>query len=48
VIPGKRYASWQLPDPKNEPLARVRAIRDDGNQSQPAATVWATTVAAEI
>jgi arsenate reductase (thioredoxin) len=29
VIPGKRYVSWQLPDPKNEPLARVRAIRDD-------------------
>jgi arsenate reductase (thioredoxin) len=29
VIPGKRYVSWQLPDPKNEPLERVRAIRDD-------------------
>jgi arsenate reductase len=29
VIPGKRYISWQLPDPKNEPLERVRAIRDD-------------------
>jgi arsenate reductase (thioredoxin) len=29
VIPGKRYISWQLPDPKNEPLERVRQIRDD-------------------
>jgi arsenate reductase (thioredoxin) len=29
VIPGKRYISWQLPDPKNEPLERVRKIRDD-------------------
>jgi arsenate reductase len=29
VIPGKRYVSWQLPDPKNEPLERVREIRDD-------------------
>jgi arsenate reductase len=29
VIPGKRYISWQLPDPKSEPLERVRAIRDD-------------------
>jgi len=29
VIPGKRYVSWQLPDPKHEPLERVRAIRDD-------------------
>ena len=29
VIPGKRYVSWQLPDPKNQPLDRVRAIRDD-------------------
>jgi arsenate reductase len=29
VIPGKRYVSWQLPDPKNEPLERVRKIRDD-------------------
>jgi arsenate reductase len=32
VIPGKRYVSWQLPDPKNEPLERVRAIRDDISQ----------------
>lgn len=29
VIPGKRYISWHLPDPKNEPLERVRQIRDD-------------------
>jgi protein-tyrosine-phosphatase len=29
VIPGKRYVSWQLPDPKEQPLERVRAIRDD-------------------
>jgi protein-tyrosine-phosphatase len=29
VIPGKRYISWQLPDPKQEPLERVREIRDE-------------------
>jgi protein-tyrosine-phosphatase len=29
VIAGKRYVSWQLPDPKEQPLERVRAIRDD-------------------
>jgi arsenate reductase (thioredoxin) len=29
VVPGKRYVSWQLPDPKNQPLDEVRAIRDD-------------------
>ena len=29
VIPGKRYISWQLPDPKHEPLERVREIRDE-------------------
>jgi arsenate reductase (thioredoxin) len=29
VIPGKRYVSWGLPDPKDQPLERVRAIRDD-------------------
>lgn len=29
VIPGKRYVSWHLPDPKDEPLERVREIRDD-------------------
>jgi arsenate reductase len=29
VVPGKRYVSWQLADPKNQPLAEVRRIRDD-------------------
>jgi arsenate reductase (thioredoxin) len=29
VIPGKRYISWQLPDPKHQPLERVREIRDE-------------------
>jgi len=29
VIPGKRYVSWNLPDPKGKPLDEVRAIRDD-------------------
>ena len=29
VVPGKRYISWQLPDPKDRPLEEVRAIRDD-------------------
>jgi arsenate reductase (thioredoxin) len=29
AVPGKRYLSWQLPDPKHEPLERVREIRDD-------------------
>jgi protein-tyrosine-phosphatase len=29
VVPGKRYVSWRLPDPKGRPLAEVRAIRDD-------------------
>jgi protein-tyrosine-phosphatase len=28
-IPGKRYISWQLPDPKGRPLEEVRRIRDD-------------------
>jgi arsenate reductase len=28
-VPGKHYVSWQLPDPKNEPIERVREIRDD-------------------
>ena len=28
VAPGKRYFAWQLPDPKNEPIERVREIRD--------------------
>ena len=29
VVPGKRYVSWQLPDPKHAPLERVREIRDE-------------------
>jgi protein-tyrosine-phosphatase len=29
VVPGKRYISWQLSDPKNRPLEEVRGIRDD-------------------
>jgi arsenate reductase len=29
VVPGKRYISWQLPDPKGKPIDEVRAIRDD-------------------
>ena len=29
VVSGKRYVGWQLPDPKDEPLERVREIRDD-------------------
>jgi len=29
VVPGKRYVSWDLPDPKGSPLAEVRALRDD-------------------
>jgi arsenate reductase (thioredoxin) len=29
VIPGKRYVSWHLHDPKQEPLERVREIRDE-------------------
>jgi len=28
-IPGKRYVDWDLPDPKGQPIATVRAIRDD-------------------
>jgi arsenate reductase len=28
-IPGKPYLDWQLPDPKDQPLARVRATRDE-------------------
>lgn len=28
-VPGKGYVSWRLPDPKHEPIERVRAIRDD-------------------
>jgi len=29
VIPGKRYVSWQLPDPKERPLDEVRKLRDE-------------------
>jgi arsenate reductase len=29
VIPGKRYIDWELVDPKDLPLERVRDIRDD-------------------
>jgi arsenate reductase len=29
VVPGKRYVSWHLPDPRNLPIEDVRAIRDD-------------------
>ena len=29
IVPGKRYIGWQLPDPKHEPIERVREIRDD-------------------
>ena len=28
VVPGKRYISWNLPDPKAKPLGEVRLIRD--------------------
>jgi len=28
-VPGKRYRNWNLPDPKNEPVDRVRELRDD-------------------
>ena len=29
VVPGKRYVAWRLPDPKHEPIERVREIRDE-------------------
>src|SRR5438105_12006684 len=29
VIPGKRYVSWELPDPKGRPLDEVRELRDE-------------------
>ena len=29
VVPGKRYESWQLPDPMGQPVERVREIRDE-------------------
>jgi len=28
-IPGRRYVDWDLEDPKDLPIERVRAIRDD-------------------
>jgi protein-tyrosine-phosphatase len=28
-VPGKRYLAWQLPDPKHEPIDRVRELRDE-------------------
>ncbi len=28
-IPGKRYLDWDLPDPKDQPPAAVRATRDE-------------------
>jgi arsenate reductase (thioredoxin) len=28
-VPGKRYVNWQLPDPKDEPIERVRELRSD-------------------
>ena len=28
-IPGKRYIDWDLPDPKGQPVATVRATRDE-------------------
>lgn len=29
VVPGKRYLHWEIADPKNEPIERVREIRDE-------------------
>ncbi len=29
VVPGKRYVSWDLPDPKGRPLDEVRELRDE-------------------
>jgi arsenate reductase len=29
VIPGKRYIDWELTDPKDMPLERVREVRND-------------------
>lgn len=29
VIPGKRYLDWDLPDPAEQPVERVRQIRDE-------------------
>ena len=29
VVPGKRYISWELPDPIGLPVEQVRPLRDD-------------------
>jgi arsenate reductase len=29
VIPGRRYFAWQLSDPRDQPIERVREIRDE-------------------
>lgn len=29
VYPGKRYLDWQVADPLDQPLERIRPIRDD-------------------
>jgi arsenate reductase len=29
VVPGMERSDWPLPDPKGQPIERVRAIRDD-------------------
>ena len=29
VVPGKRYVSWQLPDPIGQPVEDVRPLRED-------------------
>ncbi len=32
IVPGARVNDWPLPDPKDQPLERVRAIRDEIRQ----------------
>ena len=32
VIPGKRYISWELPDPKQLPVEQVRELRSEIEQ----------------
>ena len=29
VIPGRRYIDWDLPDPKDMPIEKVRELRDE-------------------
>jgi arsenate reductase (thioredoxin) len=29
VVPGKKYVSWELPDPIDQPVERVRELRDE-------------------